>query len=122
MAEETLTNVAKADYNFKTLSFTASAKSVLKKFSNILKFEKTQIPTVGQTGDIVEFTLTANASENITDLVVTDDLNVAGYIFVAGSVTIDGIPNLAADPTVGIPLGNLNVGDTKVVVFSATIN
>lgn len=47
MDEETLTNVAKATFNFKTVSLTNSAKSTLNKFSNILKFEKTQVPTIG---------------------------------------------------------------------------
>lgn len=44
-----------------------------------------------------------------------------GTTFVTGSVTINGIPDVAADPSVGITIGIINPGDSVIVIFDVNV-
>ncbi|QJC53441.1 DUF11 domain-containing protein [Paenibacillus albicereus] len=73
-------------------------------------------------GETISFTVTATnrSIATIADAVLTDPLP-DGYAFVAGSVTVNGVPAPAADPTAGISVGTLASGATSTVTFELTV-
>lgn len=117
----TLTNEAEIKYSQGGKNFTKEATSTLTLLIDDATITKTQTPIEGFQGDSVEFTVTIKVISPIQNLILTDDLNSAGYTFVNGSVFIDGVSQPAANPVTGINLGNLS-NVTKVVKFNGTIN
>lgn len=116
-----LINEAEIKYKKGNKNFTKEATSTLTLLEDDTTITKSQNLSEGFQGDNVEFTITIKVITPITNLILTDDLNSAGYTFVNGSVSIDGINQPAANPVTGINLGNLS-NVTKVIKFNGTIN
>ncbi|MGY1423745.1 DUF6923 family protein, partial [Bacillus cereus] len=74
-------------------------------------------------GEILTYTfIVTNISTTVTTMnaILTDSIPV-GTSFVAGSVTVNGIPN-AGDPNLGILLGNIAPQDAVTVTFQVKID
>lgn len=118
---DTLTNKAGVTYTDSTGSVSDSAVSTFEVTASTVTFEKSQNPTTGPVGTIVTFTLTLKTDDKITDVVIVDGLASAGYAFVSGSVSIDGVSSPSDDPQVGINLGTLAGGTSITVTFDGVV-
>lgn len=74
-------------------------------------------------GDTITYNLTVTNSgiANISNVNISDPIP-AGSSFVAGSVLVDGIPHLNANPANGISLGTIAPGITVNISFSTIVN
>ena len=84
----------------------------------ILDMVKTTDKTNVSIGDYITYTIvvTNNGSAIAENVVLTDPI-FEGLDFVAGSVSINGFTDVAANPILGINLNSINIGDTKTVSF-----
>lgn len=119
---DTLTNTAKASYKYLSQDLSETATSTFEILPKPVKFTKSQTPTSGLIGTLVDFTLTLFTSAAIQNVNIIDDLLTAGYTFVVNSVKIDGISQPGSNPSTGISLGNLAPNTTKTVTFQGTVN
>ncbi|MGE6575092.1 hypothetical protein [Paenibacillus xylanexedens] len=73
-------------------------------------------------GDTVtySFTITNQVEIIVTDIMLTDSIP-QGSVFVAGSVTLNGVPQPAADPVTGVAVGTLVGGASSTVTFSINV-
>ena len=62
-----------------------------------------------------------NGNLNAENVVFTDALP-ANTTFVEDSVTLDGVNMPGENPANGINIGNLNVGQSKIITFQVVIN
>lgn len=73
-------------------------------------------------GSVANFSITIqNTGTSPANNVVFHDILPAGLNFVAGSVTIDGNPDLGANPS-SIPLPDLAVNASTTIAFNATVD
>lgn len=74
------------------------------------------------TGDTIRYTVTVTntGTANATDMIVTDSLP-AGLTFVAGSVTVAGVPRPTGDIIAGVPVGTLTPGASIAVAYSTRV-
>ena len=73
-------------------------------------------------GDTVSYTITVvNNGNTVANPATLTDLVPNGTSYVAGTLTVDGVPN-AGDPNLGFNIGPVGVGITKTIVFSVKIN
>ncbi|MGL4849982.1 MAG: hypothetical protein ACRC28_13860 [Clostridium sp.] len=87
---------------------TVGTKTVDKPFSNV--------------GDTLTYTLgTTNNSTIVLNNVVLIDTVPDGINFIPGSVTVNGVANLTANPENGVQVGNVNPGDSVLVLFKAVV-
>ncbi|MEG1886858.1 MAG: cell surface protein, partial [Oscillospiraceae bacterium] len=89
---------------------------------NILTLKKTAAPPVIHPGDDVTITVTVtnNSSVFTANPVTFKDVLDPTLSFVAGSVTVDTLPNVAANPNSGFSLGAMPPLSSHTVVFHAT--
>lgn len=93
---------------------------------DVLKLEKTMNPTTiysstsGAGQNVTMTVIVTNFSNTITapDVVFQDVLDPQ-LQFVAGSVSIDAIPVITANPNAGFSLGNMAPGSSRTIVFHA---
>ncbi|MGE6663774.1 hypothetical protein [Paenibacillus xylanexedens] len=73
-------------------------------------------------GDTVtySFIITNQVEIIVTDIMLTDSIP-QGSVFVPGSVTLNGVPQPAADPVTGIAVGSLVGGASATVTFSINV-
>jgi len=78
--------------------------------------------TVTAPGDTITYTVTASntGNTNLTAVKIIDVLP-SGTAFTAGSVIVNGVPQPDADPTAGIAVGLLPVGQTASVTYLANV-
>lgn len=92
---------------------------------NLLTENKTFTPSIvySQTGvgepTTISVTVTNPTSQTINNVSFLDTID-PNLTFTAGSVTIDNVPNPAANPNTGFSLGTLNPGQSVVVEFEVT--
>ena len=78
--------------------------------------------TLAVSGDTLTYTSVVTNTGSLTKTnLVFQDVVPAGTTFVAGSVTIDGTPYPAYNPTNGFSLSDLSSGDSTTVVFSVKV-
>ena len=78
--------------------------------------------TLAYSGDRLTYTsVVTNTGTQLKTNLVFRDIVPAGTVFVAGSVTVDGVPYAAYNPTDGFPLNDLAVGASSTIVFSVTV-
>ncbi|KEI16148.1 hypothetical protein Z959_10495, partial [Clostridium novyi B str. ATCC 27606] len=72
--------------------------------------------------EIITYTVTFQNRGSVpaTSVIVTDPL-ANGLTFVPGTVILNGIPDLGANPVEGIPVGTVNPNDTITVQFQARV-
>ncbi|PGT61686.1 hypothetical protein COD86_02090 [Bacillus cereus] len=72
--------------------------------------------------EIITYTVTFQNRGSVpaTSVIITDPL-ANGLTFVPGSVVINGVPDLGANPVAGIPVGTVNPNDTITVQFQARV-
>ncbi|MEG2349714.1 MAG: hypothetical protein RSB57_04315 [Hungatella sp.] len=89
---------------------------------NILTLKKIAAPAVIHPGDDVTITVTVtnHSSTDTANPVTFQDVLDPSLIFVGGSVTVDTIPNGAANPNTGFSLNAMPPLSSHVVVFHAT--
>ncbi len=73
-------------------------------------------------GDTIRYTVTISntGTASTTDTILTDPLP-NGLTFVAGSVTVGGIPRPTNDITAGVPIGTIAPGASSTVAYSARV-
>ncbi|SFB44752.1 conserved repeat domain-containing protein [Cohnella sp. OV330] len=81
----------------------------------------TASPDQAAPGDPITYTLVAYNASRIAIEATLQDLLPAGLIFVAGSVTVAGIPAAYASPGTGVPLGTISPDGRVVVAFQARV-
>ncbi|MEG1777882.1 MAG: hypothetical protein RR209_02800, partial [Angelakisella sp.] len=88
---------------------------------NILTVKKTATPAVIHPGDDVTITVTVtnNSTTDTANPVTFQDVLDPTLTFVGGSVTVDTIPNVAANPNAGFSLNAMPPLTTHTVVFHA---
>ncbi|MGL5822696.1 MAG: DUF7507 domain-containing protein [Sarcina sp.] len=74
-------------------------------------------------GDTITYTLTFknNGGTPMNNVVLTDIIPT-GTTFVSGSVKVDGVPNISADPALGVNIGTVPPNSQKVVTFAVTMD
>lgn len=78
--------------------------------------------TLAVSGDTLTYTSVVTNTGSLTKTnLVFQDVVPAGTTFVAGSVTIDGTPYPAYNPTNGFSLSDLSSGESTTVVFSVKV-
>ncbi|MEG2460643.1 MAG: hypothetical protein RSB87_05960 [Clostridia bacterium] len=88
---------------------------------DLITVKKTATPDIIYAGTDVTFTAVVTNTSSITaDNVIFKDILDPTLVFVPGSVTVDNIPNLAANPNAGFSLGNMPPATSHTVVFHAT--
>lgn len=75
---------------------------------------------VGETAAI-SVTVTNPTGQSINNVSFQDTID-PNLTFVAGSVTVDNVPNLTANPNAGFTLGTLAPGQSVVIKFQVTTN
>uniref|UniRef100_UPI00301C150F DUF7927 domain-containing protein n=2 Tax=Bacillus TaxID=1386 RepID=UPI00301C150F len=72
--------------------------------------------------EIITYTVTFQNRGSVpaTSVIITDPL-ANGLTFVPGTVILNGIPDLGANPVEGIPVGTVNPNDTITVQFQARV-
>lgn len=75
-------------------------------------------------GDTLTYTIVLNNTGGTADAssVVFSDTPPPGTSFVAGSFTLNGVTNGAANPAAGVNLGTVAAGGTATVTFQVTVN
>lgn len=74
-------------------------------------------------GDTILYTVVVTNTGNVSaDNAKFFDLIPGGTTFVSGSVSVNGAPNVGANPQNGIPLGSIAVGGSVTVAFEVTID
>jgi uncharacterized repeat protein (TIGR01451 family) len=73
-------------------------------------------------GDTIRYTVTSTntGTADATGAILTDALP-AGSTFIAGSVTVGGVPRPTNDITAGVPLGTISPGGSIVVAYSVRV-
>ncbi|MEG0073845.1 MAG: carboxypeptidase-like regulatory domain-containing protein [Clostridia bacterium] len=93
-------------------------KAVVK---DAITVKKSAAPDIVYNGTDVTFTVVVtNTATTTTNNVIFKDILDPTLVFVPGSVTVDNIPNLAANPNAGFSLGNMPPATSHTVVFHAT--
>lgn len=74
-------------------------------------------------GDVITYSVnvTNSTPAPVTNVSLTDNIP-AGTSFVTGSVTVGGVPNAAADPVGGIPIGVLAANTSILVTFQLRVD
>ncbi len=77
---------------------------------------------IADINEIITYTITFQNRGSVpaTSVIITDPL-ANGLTFVPGTVVINGVPNIGANPVVGIPVRTVNPNDTITVQFQARV-
>ncbi|WP_430041990.1 DUF7507 domain-containing protein [Paenibacillus dokdonensis] len=88
---------------------------------NVTLVKSTTMPDASL-GDVIPYTVTVtnNGIENVTNVIFSDTIPPV-TTFVAGSVTVNGSPVPAANPSTGVSLDTIAPGATKTVTFNVTV-
>ncbi|MGO4106291.1 DUF7507 domain-containing protein [Paenibacillus sp. YAF4_2] len=123
-----LTNQASATYSYtlpdgRTLggSLTSNTLNIQVSAPNVAVVKSVPV-TTAVVGDTVTYSIAVTNSgiAPINNVVIVDPIP-AGSVFVANSVTVDGLPRPGAAPNAGISIGTIAPGATSTVTFNLTI-
>ncbi|MGW8958242.1 DUF7507 domain-containing protein [Paenibacillus sp. NPDC055715] len=124
-----LTNQATAAISFtlpdgrvRTDSASSNVLSIPVSAPNV-SISKTANRSTAIPGDSVLYTLTVlnNGIEAVNNIVVSDPIPV-GSSFTAGSVTLNGSPITAGDPSLGIAIGSIAPGGGATITFRVVVS
>ncbi|WP_419892328.1 DUF7507 domain-containing protein [Paenibacillus xylanexedens] len=73
-------------------------------------------------GDTITYSLTVTNQDTtaVTNVLLTDPIP-NGSVFLPGSVTLNGVPQPAADPVTGVAIGTILPGASATVTFSVSV-
>lgn len=126
---QAITNQASATYSYtlpdgRTLggSLTSNALNIQVSAPNVSVVKTTPVidAVVGDT-IVYEMVVTNNGIDPVNNVVLTDPIS-SSVTFVTGSVLVDGVPRLSANPTLGIALGSLAPGASVAVSYAVRVN
>lgn len=124
-----VTNTSKVQYSYKIdpngtettktqNSNTVTTNVVLVKLNVVKAVDK----TIATIGDVLTYSVTLTNVGNVIDYdVFFQDTPSSGVTFLAGSVKVNNISQPNYDPTVGISLGDIGIGNVVTVEFKATV-
>ncbi|GIP23952.1 DUF11 domain-containing protein [Paenibacillus sp. J22TS3] len=101
--------------------FSVSNTVTLPVYQAVLTLTKTTAVTKVTVGDTITYTIRAANPGSITVVPVITDNIPPGAVFVAGSVTLNGISQPSASPAAGIAAGTLAPGSTAVITFQVNV-
>ncbi|MBD8497571.1 DUF11 domain-containing protein [Paenibacillus arenosi] len=115
--------------NQATVSFTSGTFSgtstsnllVLPIYNSTVAAEKSVNQTVAQVGNTLTYTVQLSNTGNVASTVVLTDNIPTGTVFVPNSVTVNGVTQTGASPTVGIPVGSIAAGASSTVTFQVNV-
>ncbi|MCX7951755.1 MAG: DUF3794 domain-containing protein [Clostridiales bacterium] len=88
-----------------------------------LNVSKTVDKSVVEIGDVITVTVNiTNTGTVLANNVIFTDLPPNGTSFIIGSVTINSVPDLLANPSTGINLGTILVGDSRIITFKIKVD
>lgn len=124
-----ITNNAAVAYNFSVGSTTKNNNTISNDvLTTIGRAELNSIKSVDKVGATIGDTLRYTISINNTGNIVANSVRLKdtipnGTTFVNDSVIVNGIPQLSVNPELsnGISVGNINVGETAIVVFNVKV-
>ncbi|MGL5648360.1 MAG: isopeptide-forming domain-containing fimbrial protein [Clostridium sp.] len=123
------TNNATADFDYTINSVTSSWPTITS--NNVtttatyatLSIVKTQSKAYADMGATVTYSLVVKNNGNVAaDNVIITDTDPIALAFVGGTVKVDGIPNVTANPNTGINIGTINPGASKTITFDVQVN
>lgn len=119
-----LGNQASVSYSSGTFNGqSVSNTTVTPVYQPIVTVAKRANRTSATVGDTILYSLTVANAGNIATLQTTlTDTIPPGTSFVAGSVTVGGVPQPAASPTAGIALGPVAAGASVTVAFQTLLS
>ncbi|MGL4450093.1 MAG: hypothetical protein ACRCTZ_02740 [Sarcina sp.] len=120
-----LTNNATADFDYTINSVKTSWPTITSNDVTTtatyatLSIVKTQTKAYVDIDGITTYSLVVKNNGNVAaDNVIVKDPDPASLAFVAGTVTVEGTPNVTADPNIGVNVGTINPGASKTVTFN----
>ncbi|CAG7651182.1 hypothetical protein PAESOLCIP111_06263 [Paenibacillus solanacearum] len=117
-----LVNQSSATFTSGTFSGTAFSNSLTIAVNQpILTAVKSAGVANATVGDTLTYTINVTNSGNYNATATVTDTIPAGTSFVPNSVIVNGVPQAAASPLTGIPIGTVAPGSTVQVTFSVLI-
>ncbi|WP_258166504.1 hypothetical protein [Paenibacillus sp. PCH8] len=126
---QSIINQASATYSYtlpdgRTLggSITSNVLNIQVSAPNVSVVKTTPVmdAVVGDT-IVYEMVVTNNGIDPVNNIVLTDPISPA-TTFVTGSVLVDGVPRVLANPALGIALGTLAPGASVAVSYAVRVN
>lgn len=117
-----LSNRSSASYNSGTFTaITQSNITTTPVYQPVIGITKSASPSSATVGGNVLYTLQVQNTGNLAATVTLSDNIPAGSAFVAGSVTVNGVPRPADSPVSGIGLGAVGPGTAVTVTFLTSV-
>lgn len=124
-----LTNSATANYSFllpdgRTITGSTPSNTVVIPVSAPdVSVVKSTAAVDAVTGDTITYTVlvTNNGISTVNNVVLIDPIP-AGTTFVAGSVTLDGVPVPGSNPAIGVTVGSIAPGASAIVTFQVLVS
>jgi uncharacterized repeat protein (TIGR01451 family) len=126
---QSISNQASATYSYtlpdgRTLGGSLSSNTLnIQVSAPDVRVVKTTAAVDAVVGDTIvyEMVVTNNGIDPVNNIVLTDPISSA-VTFVTGSVLVDGVPRLSANPALGIALGSLAPGASVAVSYAVRVN
>ena len=112
-----------ADPNAPIVSRTATSNTVFTTINTATILSSKQVDkTYSQIGDTITYTvaLTNNGNSSAQNVIFTDTAP-SGTTFIANSFSINGIPQIGANPTNGVNIGPITAGSTVNISFQVNV-
>ncbi|MED3035628.1 cell surface protein [Bacillus thuringiensis] len=113
-----------ADPNTPIVSRTATSNTVFTTINTATILSSKQVDkTYSQIGDTITYTvaLTNNGNSSAQNVIFTDTAP-SGTTFIANSFSINGIPQIGANPTNGVNIGPITAGSTVNISFQVNVS
>ena len=83
---------------------------------------KTADVAYADVGDTITYTITVtNHGNGLASNMILTDTDPQGTAFIPGSVLVNGVPNVGANPNTGIPVGTLGLGASVTVQYQVQV-
>ncbi|WP_068773365.1 DUF11 domain-containing protein [Paenibacillus sp. FJAT-26967] len=123
-----ISNLATASFSFQSvpggpvISGSVPSNTVtIPVYQPVISLAKSASTSSATIGDTVTYTVTLTNSGSIRAAATFTDAIPAGSSFVAGSVTVRGVSQPAANPAAGFSIGNLDAGGGSAIVTFQTV-
>lgn len=112
-----------ADPNAPIVSRTASSNTVFTTINTATILSSKQVDKLfSHIGDTLTYTVTlTNNGNSSAQNVIFSDTMPSGTTFLTNTFSINGIPQIGADPSNGVNIGTITAGNTVTVAFQVTV-